>query len=214
MSWVANASSAPPTTPNTHTTFLFWFLDVAAPLKWLTAYWKLCPNSWCQNSTMTSLCCTFRVVRNSVDVMANTESRVNCVCSVGGGRNMGLMIDDEEEEEENCFFLLLLFSCCFYPGWQYGLSEVGAGWESASYLLAGQSHFLQRVGGSVRSHRSVQASSACSTCTDAAYICSTCCDAAYIFVWSTCSQAAYVACALNWCSTCQCDRTAGSVPAI
>ena len=42
-----------------------------------------------------------------MDVMAKTESRVNCVCSVGGGRNMGLMIDDDEEEEEK------LFCCCF-----------------------------------------------------------------------------------------------------
>ena len=50
-----------------------------------------------------------------MDVMAKTESRVNCVCSVGGGRNMGLMIDDEEEEEEKLFFSAVVVFLLLLP---------------------------------------------------------------------------------------------------
>ena len=55
--------------------------------------------------------CRLWDVRYSLDVMSKTKSPVVCV---GGGSNMGLVVEDGEEEEEKLF--LLLFSCCFYSG--------------------------------------------------------------------------------------------------
>ena len=44
-----------------------------------------------------------------MDVMSKTKSKVDCVSSVGGGRNVGLMVDDDEEEEEKLFFVVVVF---------------------------------------------------------------------------------------------------------
>ena len=148
-------------------------------------------------------CCRLWDVTYSLDVMSKTKSKVDSVYSVGGGwEKHGIGSRWRWGGGRKTVFLL-----CFLAAFTLADSTawVRLGLVESLLLICSPVNHTSCtgwLGGSVRSHRSVQASSACSTCTDAAYIC------------STCSQVAYVACALNWCSTCQCDRTAGSVPAI
>ena len=119
-------------TPN-NTTFLLWFLDVAAPLSWLAAYCKLCHNSQCQISTLD--------VRYSLDVMSKTKSPVVCV---GGGSNMGLVVEDGEEEEEKLFFFVVFL--LLLPRLTVRL-EWGWGWLRVCFLFARRSITLLAAGG-------------------------------------------------------------------
>ena len=176
---------------------------------WLPLWdcWLLILQTLSQRCTSPSGCRLWDV-RYSLDVIRNKKSSCLCLFSRWWvGVTLVVVDDDEDEEEEEKLFFCC---CCFLAAFTLADSTawVRLGLVESLLLICSPVNHTSCSGWVGQCDRTGQSKHL----VHVAYICSTCCDAAYI--WSTCSQAAYLAYALNWCSTCQRDRRAGSVPAI